>query len=152
MPSDFIDDGYTESFYVAAVPGLHGALGGQMRPLVPREVSRAIHHCQQHEDNPEQVDLLCARVIAEKLISWDLRDRHGRPIAISEANVLRMRASLMNKLWGIVLGTRASDQDPLAAGTSRDASNFSGDGHSGSDNNPGSDSDPEGDLGNLLAA
>lgn len=143
MPSDFIDDGYTEDFYIAAVPGLHGALAGQRRPLLAREVSQAIHQCQQHEDNPEQVDVLCARTIADKLVAWDLRDRQGRDVSISEANVLRMRSSLMNKLWGIVLGTRASDLAPQSAGRPGDPI---------SDGGAMGDSDVEGDLGNSPVA
>lgn len=146
MPSDFIDDGYTEEFYIAAVPGLHGALAGQRRPMLPREVSRAVHQCQQHEEHPEQVDLLCAAVMADKLVSWDFRDRRGNDVAISPANILRMRASLMNKLWGLVLGTRASDLDPRYESTATNARDCD------DESLPGRNADLEGDLGNSRAA
>lgn len=108
--ASFIADGYTEPFYVAAIPGIHEPLRGRFRRALGWENAEARRTAAQLK--PREAEHHWAKFIKSKLIEWDLKTPDGKPVDLTEANLLRMNPTLNEALTAIVMSARASDADP----------------------------------------
>lgn len=109
---DFIDDGYTEQGYIAAVDGIHGALEFEFRPALVKLADKITGMLQTDRPNWEGFADSAAKALARDpglLKSWSLKNGKGDAVAITEANLLRVRNQMFHKLWMIVAGQLPSD-------------------------------------------
>lgn len=104
------DDGYTESGFIKAIPGLHGDLRFEFRPFLVEERSRLLRKLENLAQ--EKQDAIVAKTFTERLKSWDLKDRKGEAVKVSLNAARRLKPQLFYRLWAILLGTDASDVDP----------------------------------------
>lgn len=119
MRSDFLDDGYTEKGYIAAEPGLHGALRFEFRPMLLAQRTPLLDRWEKLE--PTKRDAIMAEFVTPNLLSWSLTDARGATVPISAANVLRLRPALQGKLVNVIMGLAAGDMDPEATDADRSA-------------------------------
>jgi hypothetical protein len=108
--SNYIDDGCTLPGFIAAVPLLYEDLRFTFRPALVGERSQLADVAA--EQKPEAYDRRAAALLAQKLVAWDVVDRHGNEVDITAASILRLQPELFLKLHRIVLGRIASDVDP----------------------------------------
>ncbi len=106
---NFIDDGYTEPGYIAAVPGFHGALEFEFRPLLA-EIRDKLQRMQLNDVAKGHKE--AREELARSLKDWNLTDRTGAKVKIAPANIARLRPMLQDKLYGILTGQMASDLKP----------------------------------------
>ncbi len=110
---NYIDDGYTEDGYIAAIPGLHGEFRFTFRPMLVAERSTVLG--KHVLDLPEsQQDITFAKAMASRLKSWSLVDKNGKPVPINQDVAMRLKPALFRRLFAIIAGTEAADPDPLA--------------------------------------
>lgn len=107
--NSFIDDGYTEEGFIAAVPGFHGSLAFTYRPLLA-ETRDKLQRAQMTD--VEKGHKIAREELSRAIKSWDLSDRNGTKVQIAPANIARLRPMLQDKLYGIVTGQMASDLKP----------------------------------------
>jgi hypothetical protein len=110
--ADFIEDGYQESGYIAAVDGVHGPLEFEFRPALVKTADKITGLIQGSNPNWESFADAAAKALARDpglLKSWSLKDSRGGEVKITEANCLRVRNQLFHKLWMIVAGQMPSD-------------------------------------------
>jgi hypothetical protein len=109
----YIDDGCTERGYVAAVPGLHEAVRFSYRPATTPEQNRLQIGCQKLD--AEKALSLRFGFLVQRLVEWDLVDRKSQPAPRTTATLERhVKPALFWRLYNIVAGFEASDQDPEA--------------------------------------
>lgn len=109
---DFIEDGYTEQGYIAAVDGVHGPLEFEFRPALVKLADRITGMIQGERPNWEGFADAAAKALARDpglLKSWSLKNGKGDAVPITEANCLRVRNQMFHKLWLIVAGQIPSD-------------------------------------------
>jgi hypothetical protein len=107
------NDGYTEKGYIAEAKGLHPALRFEFRPVLQSE--RATYIQAIDELKPPQLKQAEAALVARHVTTWNLGDAKGAPVAVSEAMLSRLKPKLFNRLFQIVMGEEAGDEDPQAA-------------------------------------
>lgn len=98
-----IDDGYTEDGFIAAVPGLHPELRFTYRPVRREERAtwgRGLEGC-----NPAAQTRKTNELLAKHVASW------SAVAPITAENVGRLRQTLFDKLFAVVMQERASDFD-----------------------------------------
>ena len=98
------DDGYTEQGYIEAKPGLHGEFRFSYRPLLAEDRSRILRTMNEMSD--EKQDVVVAKTLAERIMSWD----NPKPVTMEQAR--RLLPAVFYQVWGIVLGTSPSGLDP----------------------------------------
>ena len=104
-------DGYTEPAYVKEVPGLlDGSMAFSYRPFLVEDRARILSEMEKMRS--EAAELRAAQEIADRLTEWDLTDATGKPVPISLDIVRRLKPLLFARVWGILLGTEATDFDP----------------------------------------
>ena len=113
----FIDDGYTRDFKIDAVPGLHPALSGTFRPVLPDERIR-LRVTNLGSRDGGGCAFRTAKVVADHLLSWDAKQFKVKKAAsgaetgeieVVEAPckaewIVKLQADLFSKLENIVLG------------------------------------------------
>ncbi len=104
------DDGYTDKFFIAASPGIHKALRGTYRRM--RRLANTQLRSKLRNLSEEQADAQVAKAVAERITTWDLKDRKGETKAVSSDELLNMEDSLFFRLVAIVRGIDSSDVDP----------------------------------------
>lgn len=115
----YIHDGYTVPGYIAASPRLHPALRFTFRPVLSQNRAVIFRRIANAND-PRREESLAAQAIAAQLLDWDLRDHKGEAVAIEASQILRLQPRLMNRLFRIVMGDEAGDEDPLLTDDARD--------------------------------
>jgi hypothetical protein len=118
LRADYFHDGYTQSAFIAAVPRLHGTLRFTYRPALVEERSQLYDAAVKL--NSHLFDCHVARFLAQKLVDWDLVDAERQAVAPTAEAMLRMQPELFAKLNQIILGTAASDIDPMWPPETRD--------------------------------
>lgn len=108
---DYLTDGYTEKGFIAEVVGLHGDLRFEYRPLLVSQEA-ALYELAQASNQAEFQEAV-GKLLVRQLVSWSLKDNKGTPIQITEANVMRLRPRLFNRLFSIVRGTEPTELDPV---------------------------------------
>lgn len=111
--SAFIDDGFTEAGYICAVPGLRPACRFEYRPCISEERAAFSQKTKGLEGN--EIESRSVLFLLERLVSWDQKGPDGVVRPITEANIRRLRPSTASRMFGIVIGTEASDADPEAS-------------------------------------
>jgi hypothetical protein len=109
------DDGYTEDGYIAEVPRLHPALRFRFRPMLSTERAQAMRDMGKaiNSPNAKQSEIISAKLMAERILEWDLKDGSGNIVPVTADMILRVKPQLSNRLYAIVvLGTAPSDEDP----------------------------------------
>lgn len=101
----FIDDGYTRRAYIAARPGVHGALEIVYRPMLAEERD-TLYAAVERKQPREQVRMI-AIAIAERVESWSAAD-----VAVSADNVRRLQPALFNRVYNLINGSLGSDAYP----------------------------------------
>ena len=104
------EDGYTEPGFIRAEEGLHGDLRFLFRPLLVERQAAIVTSLETMKSGPKVRKI--ARVLAEQITDWSLIDGQRDPVPVTEATASRLKFSLFYRLWGIVLGTEATDIDP----------------------------------------
>lgn len=104
------DDGYTEKAYIGAKPGFYGEFRFEYRPMLIEE--RGPLFAAAGKMPSDAYSRKCAAEVAKKLRSWSLVDAKGQPVPVSAANILRLKPTLHDRLFEIVLGLATSDTDP----------------------------------------
>lgn len=118
MPA-FVTDGVVESGYIHAEPRLHEAVRFRYRPCTHAERQRylvPLSGIERLDKRLEATDAAYARVIAERIVEWDLKDRDGRAVPINVKSAERLHSNVFNRLADIALGAVPSDVDPEAGG------------------------------------
>jgi hypothetical protein len=112
MSASVFIDGQTRAGYIAAVPGLHGALRFGFRPMTFEQVELAEDALGKQKTVPKRVAVVQG-IIATQLTDWDAVDangsetRHGSPAVLSKLHPL-----VVNRLYAILTGRQASDPLP----------------------------------------
>jgi hypothetical protein len=117
----YIHDGYTLPGYIAAAPRLYPALRFTFRPILSQ--NRAVIFRQIASANdPRREESLAAQAVKAQLVDWDLKDHKGEVVPIDVPSILRMQPRLMNRLFRVLMGDEAGDEDPnLSDGQRSDA-------------------------------
>ena len=121
MRSDYINDGYTEEGFIAAVNTplrLHGELRFTYRPFTVEDRSQltyGLRNVAPHLHNRKY-----AIEAAKKLVAWSLRDASDKPVEIKPETVYLIHPALFDRLIDILLGYKGSDIDPLWAESKKD--------------------------------
>lgn len=115
--SGMIDDGYEENGYIAEVPRLHPALRFRFRPMTSGERTAAMREMERalKSPNPKMSEIVSARMMAERILEWDLANGQGEIVPVTEENILKVKPTLSNKLYSITItAVVGSDEDPEA--------------------------------------
>ena len=113
----FIDDGYTRDFRIDAVPGLHPALSGTFRPVLPDERIR-LRVTNLGSRDGGGCAFRTAKVLEAHILDWDAKqikkkdgggETYKLVMEFVEAPVkaewiVKLQADLFSKLENIVLG------------------------------------------------
>lgn len=105
------DDGYTLDFYFAEVPTLHPAVRGKVRPLLVEEYGALLAEMKRSA-HPNH---LLSRVMATRILSWDLKDAKGDSVVVNEKTCSRLNSRLFDRLFDYIAGTQPCDLDPEAS-------------------------------------
>lgn len=114
----FIPDGYTFPGYIAEEPGIHGALRFTYRPMCDAD-NTALAQELSNAKTAEDQRLIRARVLSERIASWEAVDPTGKAVKPTAENLGRCPSVLMVKLSSIVEGYRANDKDPQGKGEAK---------------------------------
>lgn len=101
-PTGFIDlaDGYTERAFLAEQPGLYARVEFSYRPLLIEQILAFADASRPLKGM--QVRQLVAGLLAAQLKGWDVRDSRGEVVAVTPANLLRLKEPLFMRLWAVV--------------------------------------------------
>lgn len=120
MDCGYIDDGYSEQGFIAADEGIHGPLEFEFRPVLPAQRDRVEQYLNLNPPNPDAFHEAVGKALAgggkepARLLKWNLTDRGGQVVAITAANMAKLKPHLFNRLWLVVSGRLASDKRPGA--------------------------------------
>jgi len=106
----YLEDGYTQEGYIAAVPGLFEALRFEFRPIVVAEQSA--HYKEEKKFSGPAWARFAADFIARRLLSWSAARQDGAPVPLRGPDVAKIHPALFSRLYSILNGTDASDLDP----------------------------------------
>src|SRR5262245_30308487 len=107
---NYISDGFTESAFLKGVARLYDDVRFSYRPLLIDERSEFLDCTGKL--SPAQRERETAKLMAGKLVSWDVTDRNGNALPANADNLLRLRPVLFQRLSFVVLGIEAPDEDP----------------------------------------
>jgi hypothetical protein len=106
----YIADGYTRKGYIAAVPRLYPALRFTFRPALTAE--RARINRQIVDSKTDDIgEAIAARETARRVVNWDLTDCDDKPVPCDAEHLLRVQPSLNGRLYRVVMGFEAPDED-----------------------------------------
>ena len=107
MTAAFIDDGYTETRTIDAVPRIHPEMVVTYRPTTPQEQAawaaglqgKSIPDCKS----------ITAKMLGEHTVSWNFERE------VSLDSLLRMKPMLYDKLYQLVFGEYGGDSEAAEA-------------------------------------
>lgn len=106
-----INDGYTEKAYLSEVAGIHPEVRFKFRPmLIERFLD--MEEAFQREKSLKVKRQISATYLEEQLVEWDLRDDKDQVVSIKAPLLIRLKPLLYNKIFAIVVGDAATEQDP----------------------------------------
>lgn len=111
MQSLFIDDGYTETGFIAGGDD-RPAILFRYRPMTAAEWMGLLQRCDGR--NLEEARRLEADALQKHVESWDVKDRSGNAVPLKAAMLLRLRQEAFRRLFAIVSGQEKSDSHPKA--------------------------------------
>ena len=98
-----INDGHTRKGRINAVPGLHGQLDFEFRPMLAADVEAFEAMLDKAKAGRAQVELIAA-LVAKQLVSWSEPENPKE-----QASILRLPHPVLLRLRYIVQGLRPSD-------------------------------------------
>jgi len=107
----YIHDGYTRHGYIKAKERLHPALRFEYRPVMVQNRTVAFKRIEQAGD-PRREEQIAAKTIQIHLECWDLLDHEGKTVPSHVDHILRVEPNLFQKLFGVIMGSLVSDEDP----------------------------------------
>lgn len=108
------DDGYTESGYIAEVAGLCPEIRFEYRPTRQEEREHLTDRMRKLSPNTKAANKASYAFLAGKLKSWNLTDADGNEVLITDGIVSQLKPFVFDRLFLIVTGQAAPDQDPQA--------------------------------------
>lgn len=108
--ASFIPDHYTEDGYIAEFPGVHGALRFRYRRALGWQCAEARRTAASLK--PREAEAHWAKFLKGQLVDWELQTPDGKPVDLTEPNILRMNPALSESVLGVVMSVRSSDPDP----------------------------------------
>lgn len=117
-------DGYSrEDGFIKEEPRLYNALRFKWRPVTvqQRSVVYRLMDDAVAANDPNKAESISADAMVRALISWDLKDQNGKDVPISVANVLRLQPNLGVRLFRILMGREAPDEDSIVTPAAREA-------------------------------
>lgn len=114
-----LDDGYTESAYLARWPAeldkaaVYEAVRIRFRPATHRE-RVAFFEASKNRTETEN-DQRTVALIVRHVQEWDVRNRRGQIAPINTDTVRALKPMLFDRLFNIVLGYDCGDIDPEAS-------------------------------------
>lgn len=107
----FVDDGRTHVGYIAAIASLGlPALRFTYREAVNHE-RNAMYRANQ--EATKQGDDKLAHLLARNVLDWDASDAKGSAVPVTGDAISRLRATMLNRLYLIVIGADGSDPEPV---------------------------------------
>mgnify|MGYP003494896733 FL=1 len=108
-----IDPGLVQPGFVAETVGLHDACSFEFEPLIPEQFE-AFEDSKEKESakSPMNGRAMIGQLLSKQIKSWDIRDKDGKPVAITEVSCRRLRTMLQTKLYQIIVGIRSTDINP----------------------------------------
>lgn len=103
---NFINDGYTEAGYIAAVERMHGEMRFTYRPMLPEEVDEA--QAVLDQNNVARSHGLIRGILVKRIIDW------SSDLPVTVESLRTIRPVLWNRIYMIVAGRSPSDPDPKA--------------------------------------
>lgn len=110
METFTIEDGYSQSAYIAAVPNLHPALRFKFRPMLTEDrdtITDALQSKNVAETHKTLVGAMVSRVV-----SWSATNSKGEPLPVDAVSIRRLRPRLFDRMYYIVTGRESGDTDP----------------------------------------
>ncbi|HTU22509.1 MAG TPA: hypothetical protein VMG10_31010 [Gemmataceae bacterium] len=111
MESDVLafipDDGYTESGTIIGMPGLYPTVNFSWRPMLQEQL--VAYYKAVEKASTWQTRQIVAKLLAEHIVSWDIKDKKEQVMEIKTARCLRIKDKLFTRLFGIVSGQEAPD-------------------------------------------
>jgi len=101
----FIDDGYTRTATIEAVPGLHPGGKVEYRPAL--SLKRTEYSVVANSNQPAKINDYENDLIAKQVVCLDAAGRLG---AITKAEAARIEPTLRNRLLNLILGFEAGDE------------------------------------------
>ncbi|MFA5262241.1 MAG: hypothetical protein WC378_00340 [Opitutaceae bacterium] len=114
-PRNYIpNDGYTMPGFVEARPGLNEEVRFSYRPMTAVQQAGFNAGLANLVDTPRNPANFLKRseVLFSRLVSWDVVDRNGDPVALDLDAVRHLSPEVFWKMYGIVSGTIPTDIDP----------------------------------------
>lgn len=112
-PPVYIVDGYTQAAYIQGRFNVHGPCRFDFRPAQCQE--RAIVYRQIGETtDARKVEFLQASMIARHVTNWNLKKRDGSLVPIKSEEIVRLRPTLVMRIFSIICGENGGDIDPEA--------------------------------------
>lgn len=112
----YIHDGYTIDGYVSAAPRLYPDLHFTYRPVLTQNRA-VIYKEMQRTDDPRKSETVAAQAIKAQISSWNLVKQDGSAVPLEVDDILRVQPYLMNRLFRIIMGDEAPDEDPCLTDT-----------------------------------
>jgi hypothetical protein len=105
-----IHDGYTESGVIRGIPRLHNDLAFKWRPMTNEQLGDYAEAAGKVSGR--RWKRLMATVLAGQLVEWSEKDDQGSQVDITPASVLRLKPRLFNRLFMVISGEDAPDEQP----------------------------------------
>lgn len=116
--SAYIHDGYTVAGYIQEVPRLYPAVRFTFRPVLSQNRAVVFQEIQLTTD-ARKGETIAAELVKSQILSWDIVDHEGNAVEITTTNALRIQPLLFNRLFKVIIGDRAPDEDPNVSAPQR---------------------------------
>lgn len=94
------DDGYTHPTYIREVKAMYPAVMFQRRPT-NLDTRSGFMDVTEGMSNVEK-NSAAADMMSRLIISWDVKDHEGKPVAVSPANLKRLHPDLFTRMKNII--------------------------------------------------
>lgn len=101
--SPFIGDGYDREVTIPAEPGHWSEVRVRFRPLSADEESLIFF---KHNKAGMPMATAYAETFATKILSWDIKDRNGLPVAVNAKSIGGLSPQFFNVLMSYLDGSR----------------------------------------------
>lgn len=108
---NYIRDGFTQDGYIAPMERRHGELRFKFRPMLPEDFEEFDVFRNSNILKPKAVVSRLAKECSDRLVAWS-EQVDGKDVPIGPDYVKRLRHTLLSKLFQVIAGERASDEDP----------------------------------------
>lgn len=109
-----IEAGLEQPGYIAEVIGLHGACSFTFDPMAPEQFEQfeELKEREVAKNGAANGRIMVGQLLSKRIKKWDIVDKDGKPVAITEASCRKIRTAMQSKMYQIIAGIRATDIDP----------------------------------------